>query len=91
MFGCIDCCDRGDLDAIKSGVSFNCNVSWIEGLEICLVLKPRSRFSFLLVDLGTGGLDLLVDEEVECDSSLVSGGRGEAGIFCDGEDMRLSQ
>jgi hypothetical protein len=82
MLGCIDCWDRGDLGVISSGVSFNCNGSWTERLEI---------FSFILADLGTVGLGLLVDEEVECDSSLVSGGRGEAGMFCAGEDMPLSQ
>jgi hypothetical protein len=56
------------------------------------VLTPSlSRFSFLLIDLGTVGLDLLMDEEVECDSSLVSGGGVETGMFCAGENMPLSQ
>jgi hypothetical protein len=64
MLGYIDCWDRGDLGVISSGVSLNCNGSWTEGLEI---------FSFLLTDLGTVGLGLLVEEEVECDSSQVSG------------------
>jgi hypothetical protein len=54
----------------------NCNGSWT---------------SFLLADLGTVGLGLLVDEEVECDSSLVSEGGGEEGMFCAGEEMQLSQ
>jgi hypothetical protein len=44
----------------------NCIGSRTEGLEICLVLMlSLCRFSFLLADLGTVGLDLLVDE-VEC-------------------------
>jgi hypothetical protein len=80
MLGCIDCWDRGDLGAIRSGVSLNCNGFWTEGLEI---------FSFLLADLRTVGLGLLVDKEVERDSSLVSGGGGEAGMFCAGEEVPL--
>jgi hypothetical protein len=47
--------------------------------------------TFLLVTLGTGGRDLLVAEESECDLSLVSEGQGEAGILCAGEDMPVSQ
>jgi hypothetical protein len=82
MLGCIDCSGRGDLGVIISGVSLNFNEPWTEGLEI---------FSFLLAVLGTVGLGLLVGEEVECDSSLVSGGGDEAGMFCAGEDMPLSQ
>jgi hypothetical protein len=70
----LGCWDRGDLGVISSGVSLNCNGSWTEGLQI---------FSLRLADLGTVGLGLLVEEEVECDFSVVSGGGGE--------DMPLSQ
>jgi hypothetical protein len=59
---------------------------------MCLLLKPSlSRFSFLLVDLGKVGRDLLVVEEFKCDSSPVAVEGCDAGMFFAGEDMPLSQ
>jgi hypothetical protein len=66
-------------------MSVDCNEFWdtpflLESVDVVLGLVVRR-----------GGRDLLVAEKSEFASSPVSGGEGEAGIFCAGEDMPVSQ
>jgi hypothetical protein len=80
-----------DIGLLRSGISVDWNAFWAERWETCFLLEcVLPCFVLVVVTLGTGGRDLLVAEESECDSSPVSEGRGEAGIFCAGEDMPVS-
>jgi hypothetical protein len=97
MLACVGCWNCRGLDPVGPGKSADCNKPWSEGLKLCSFrgyVVPccwAACWPFVLVNLGTDRRDLRVTEESDCDTTPVSGGGGEAGMFCAGEDMPVSQ
>jgi hypothetical protein len=75
------------------GISVEGNELRAEGWDTCLLRWKVFYlvFALFLSSWGQAGGDLLVAEASESDSPPVSGGRGEADMFCKGENMPFSQ